>query len=62
MTVYSFYEQEGALVFPGRTASVSGHRAAGLLPAAAPSYQRTSTFWVVSAKQEATRERRARRS
>ena len=58
-TVYS-YEQEGALTFSPeeRGRFQANPRAWDFFTHAAPSYQRTSIFWVVSAKQDATRERR----
>jgi len=59
MTVYS-YEQEGTLILsPAELRTFQGDQAAwAFFSASAPSYQRTSIFWVVSAKQDATRERR----
>ncbi len=56
--VYSF-EAESTELPPAHLAMVeSDPRAAAFWAAATPSYRRVATHWVVSAKQEATRDRR----
>lgn len=61
-SVYS-YEQAGALELePALLAEFQRHEAAwAWFAAAPPSYRRTLTYWVVSAKQPATRARRLAR-
>lgn len=57
--VYSFERAEVARLSPAQTAQLAANaRAHAWFTAQAPWYQRTAIHWVVSAKQEATRERR----
>lgn len=56
--IYAFERPEQALE-PGEQAALAGHPAAAAFWAAAtPSYRRTVTHWVVSAKRPETRARR----
>lgn len=57
-SVYS-YEQRGAALAEEYAAQFRAHEQAwAFFLAQAPSYQRTATWWVISAKQEATRQKR----
>jgi uncharacterized protein YdeI (YjbR/CyaY-like superfamily) len=57
--VYSFERREAAKLSPAQDAQLAAHpKAAAWFAAQAPWYRRTAIHWVISAKQEATRERR----
>jgi uncharacterized protein YdeI (YjbR/CyaY-like superfamily) len=57
--VYSFERNEAAVLAPAQAARLRANaKAAAFFTAQAPWYQRTAIHWVISAKQEATRERR----
>ena len=57
--VYSFERNEAAQLSPAQGARLAANpKAAAWFAAQAPWYQRTAIHWVISAKQEATRERR----
>lgn len=57
--VYSFERTEAAALTPAQAALLAANpKAHAWFTSQAPSYQRTAIHWVVSAKQEATRERR----
>ena len=57
--VYSFERAEAAVLSPEHEARLRANkRAAAFFDAQAPWYRRTAIHWVISAKQEATRERR----
>jgi uncharacterized protein YdeI (YjbR/CyaY-like superfamily) len=56
---YSFEQEEPPTFTPEQEALLRGNAAAWeWFRKSAPSYQRTATWWVISAKQAATRERR----
>lgn len=57
--VYSFERNEAAVLAPAQAARLAANaQAQAWFGAQAPWYQRTAIHWVISAKQEATRERR----
>lgn len=57
--VYSFERNAAAKLTPAQAKQLAASaKAAAWFAAQAPWYQRTATHWVISAKQEATRERR----
>lgn len=57
--VYSFERKEAAQLTPAQAARLKANaKASAWFSAQAPWYQRTAVHWVISAKQEATRERR----
>jgi uncharacterized protein YdeI (YjbR/CyaY-like superfamily) len=57
--VYSFERNEAAVLPPDQAARLAGNaKAHAWFTAQAPYYQRTAIHWVISAKQEATRDRR----
>jgi uncharacterized protein YdeI (YjbR/CyaY-like superfamily) len=57
--IYSFERKEPAKLTPAQEAQLrSNARAAAFFDAQPPWYRRTALHWVVSAKQESTRERR----
>jgi uncharacterized protein YdeI (YjbR/CyaY-like superfamily) len=57
--VYSFERNQAAVLSPAQTARFAANaKAHAWFTAQAPSYQRTAIHWVISAKQEATRESR----
>lgn len=57
--VYSFERDEPAQLSPAQAAKLAANaKAHAWFVAQAPYYQRTATHWVISAKQEATRDKR----
>ena len=57
--VYSFERKKAAVLAPDQDARLRANaKATAFFTAQAPWYQRTAIHWVISAKQEATRERR----
>lgn len=57
--VYSFERMEAAAFSPAQARQLAANaKAHGWFTTQAPSYQRTATYWVVSAKQEATQDKR----
>ena len=57
--VYSFERKEAATLSPAQAAQLAANpEAAAWFAGQAPWYRRTAIHWVISAKQEATRERR----
>src|SRR5262249_2070453 len=57
--VYSFERNEAAKLSPAQSARLAANKKAqAWFTAQAPSSQRTAIHWVISAKQEATRDRR----
>lgn len=57
--VYSFERTEAAVLAPEQATKLRANaKATAFFTAQAPWYQRTAIHWVISAKQEATRERR----
>lgn len=57
--VYSFEREKAAVLAPDQEKKLRANaKAAAFFTAQAPWYQRTAIHWVISAKQEATRERR----
>ena len=57
--VYSFERNEAAVLPPDQARRLAGNReASAFFEAQPPWYRRTAIHWVISAKQEATRERR----
>jgi uncharacterized protein YdeI (YjbR/CyaY-like superfamily) len=57
--VYSFERSEAAQLSPAQAATLAANKKAhAWFTAQAPSYQRAATHWVISAKQEVTRDKR----
>jgi uncharacterized protein YdeI (YjbR/CyaY-like superfamily) len=57
--IYSYEQRPDALVEPYASLLAGNARAARFFAQQAPSYRRAATWWVISAKQEETRLRRA---